>query len=146
VGMRETLRAIASQGRTVLVSSHILSEVEQLADVVGIIARGRLVREGPIDRLLADGGEVRMRVMPSEVAVAGPALEAVAGSGAVRHEATTGGDWLTVRTDPARAAELNQALAQAGVFASRLEAGATLEELFLEVTGSSADVSGGPIR
>ncbi len=59
VGMRDTLRALAADGRTVLVSSHILSEVEQLADVVGIVARGRLVREGPMERLLQEEGSVR---------------------------------------------------------------------------------------
>ncbi len=47
-----------------------------------------------------------------------------------------------VRWDPARAAELNRALANAGVYASRIEGGTTLEALFLEVTGTSPDVGG----
>ena len=47
VAMRELLRHLTATGKTVLVSSHILPEVQQLADVVGIIDRGRLVREGP---------------------------------------------------------------------------------------------------
>ncbi|TMC62182.1 MAG: ATP-binding cassette domain-containing protein, partial [Chloroflexi bacterium] len=46
VAMRDTLRQLAASGKTVFVSSHILGEVEQLVDVVGIIAAGRLVREG----------------------------------------------------------------------------------------------------
>ena len=52
VAMRETLRYLASTGKTVFVSSHILGEVQQLADIIGIIAAGRLVREGPIEQLL----------------------------------------------------------------------------------------------
>ena len=56
VGMRDTLRALAAAGKTVFVSSHILSEVQQLVDVVGIIARGRLVREGPVEDLLREAG------------------------------------------------------------------------------------------
>ena len=46
VAMRETLKHFASTGKTVFVSSHLLAEVQQLADVVGIIAAGKLVREG----------------------------------------------------------------------------------------------------
>ena len=49
--MRETLRRLASTGKTVFVSSHVLGEVQQMADVIGIIAAGRLVREGPIEEL-----------------------------------------------------------------------------------------------
>ena len=143
VGLRETLRALAAQGRTVLVSSHILSEVEQLADVVGIIARGRLVREGPVAGLLAREGEVRLRVAPDEVATAGAALERLLGAGSVRRADDRGGVWLVARCDPARAADLNRQLADAGVFASRIEAGATLESLFLELTGSARDGLGG---
>jgi ABC-2 type transport system ATP-binding protein len=140
VGMRDTLRALAAQGRTVLVSSHILSEVEQLADVVGIIARGRLVREGPIDQLLHEEGVVRVRVTPDEVNVAGPALEAVAGTDKVTRDPSAPAGWLAVRFDPTRAAELNRALVAAGVYASRIEGGTTLEALFLDVTGSAPDV------
>jgi len=140
VGMRDTLKALAAEGRTVLVSSHILSEVEQLADVVGIIARGKLVREGPIDSLLHEEGAVRVRVSPDEVPVAGPALEALAGASNVSIDATAPAGWLVVRFDPSRAGELNRALAAAGVYASRIEGGTTLESLFLEVTGSTPDV------
>ena len=143
VGMRDTLRALAAEGRTVLVSSHILSEVEQLADVVGIVAHGRLVREGPVERLLREGGTVRVRVAPEEIAAAAAALERAAGPDNVSVDSTPGGDWLVVRFDPSHAAELNRALVAAGVYASRIEAGATLESLFLEVTGSTPDVGAG---
>ena len=56
VAMRETLKHFASTGKTVFVSSHLLAEVQQLADVVGIIAKGKLVREGTMQDLLADRG------------------------------------------------------------------------------------------
>src|SRR5204862_2074735 len=67
VAMRELLRYLTDRGKTVLVSSHILPEVQQLADVVGIIDRGRLVREGPIEGLLAEGSHIRVRVHPADV-------------------------------------------------------------------------------
>jgi len=143
VGMRDTLRALAASGKTVFVSSHILSEVQQLADVVGIIARGRLVREGTIDGLLREEGAVRIRVALAEVATAGPILERIAGDGAVEAEDGPEGGWLAVRIDPHRSAELNRALAEGGVYASRIEGGSTLESLFLGVTGSRPDVGSG---
>jgi ABC-2 type transport system ATP-binding protein len=141
-GMRDTLRALAATGKTVFVSSHILSEVQQLVDVVGIIARGRLVREGRIEELLREEGSVRVRVAPSEVPAAAAILEAVAGPGTVSLETGPEAGWVDVRIDPDRAAELNRALAAAGVYASRIEVGTTLEALFLELTGTAPDVGG----
>jgi len=142
VGMRDTLRSLAAAGKTVFVSSHILGEVQQLADVVGIIAHGRLVREGPIGSLLAGEGSVRVRVAPEEVSRAVRTLEALAGSGMAAPGAAGGVDaddgWLSVRFDPGRAAEVNRALAEAGIYASRIEAGTNLEALFLELTGDGA--------
>ena len=106
VGMRDTLRALAAAGKTVFVSSHILSEVQQLADVVGIIARGRLVREGPVEDLLARGrlhpgprrGPRGGRCRPRPGAGRGPGAAVTPGAGP---EA----GWLDVRIDPARGAE-----------------------------------------
>ena len=83
VGMRDTLRALAAAGKTVFVSSHILSEVQQLVDVVGIIARGRLVREGRVEELLREAGSIRVRVAPDEVAGAATALGPVAAGAGV---------------------------------------------------------------
>jgi ABC-2 type transport system ATP-binding protein len=54
--IRENLRAVARQGVTVLVSSHILAEIEKLVDRILAIERGRLVFDGPLDRLLARAG------------------------------------------------------------------------------------------
>jgi ABC-2 type transport system ATP-binding protein len=54
--LRGFLRHLAGQGRTVLVSSHVLSEVQQTVDDVVILARGRLVHTGPIDSLSGDPG------------------------------------------------------------------------------------------
>ncbi len=65
VEVRELLRRLGAEGRTVFVSSHILSEIQQTADRVAILARGRCVREGAVaDVLASQGGEgliVRLR-------------------------------------------------------------------------------------
>jgi ABC-2 type transport system ATP-binding protein len=131
VAMRETLKNLAASGKTVFVSSHILGEVEQLADVLGIIASGRLVREGPIAQLLEGEGVVRIRVAPAEAAAA----TSVLGRLVADAPATVGEDgWISLRIAPDRAAEVNRALAIAGIYASGLETGSDLESLFLELT------------
>jgi ABC-2 type transport system ATP-binding protein len=60
--MRTFLRALAAQGRTVLVSSHLLAEIQQLAEDVVIIAHGRLVAQGRVDQLMAQTSQVTVRV------------------------------------------------------------------------------------
>jgi len=54
--VRATMRGLADEGRTVLVSSHILAEVEHVADTVSVVARGRLVAQGTVADLLGGGG------------------------------------------------------------------------------------------
>jgi ABC-2 type transport system ATP-binding protein len=67
--MRGFLKGLAAEGRTVLVSSHLLSEMQLLADDVVIIAAGRLVRQGPVDQVIASmthGVRVRVRTPQAE--------------------------------------------------------------------------------
>ena len=66
--IRDLLRAQAARGRAVLVSSHLLSEVEQSVDDVVVIAKGVLRASGPIDRVLGDGGEPVTRVRSADAA------------------------------------------------------------------------------
>jgi ABC-2 type transport system ATP-binding protein len=136
VALRDTLKHLAAGGKTVFISSHLLGEVQQLADVVGIVAAGRLIREGPIDELLHAEGVVRVRVEPEQVNPARSALAGLAGGDAVETGSDAG--WLTVHLEPSRATEVNRTLADAGIYASRLEAGSDLEALFLELTGGTA--------
>ena len=143
VAMRATLRNLASAGKTVFISSHLLGEVSQLADVIGIIAAGKLVREGPIERLLSGEGRVRVRVAAEEVAGAVSALAPFglavrvdrSDKGRAGQPAIEGG-WLEVPIEPSRAAEVNRTLASAGIYASGLESGSDLESLFLELTAA----------
>ena len=67
--MRDLLKLLASQGRTILVSSHLLSEMELLADDVVIIAAGKLVRQGTVTEVvdsMANNGRVRVRTPQPE--------------------------------------------------------------------------------
>ena len=60
------MRSLASRGKTVLVTSHVLSEIQQIADTVTIIGRGRLVAEGDVKHILAPGGQIAARVAVSD--------------------------------------------------------------------------------
>jgi ABC-2 type transport system ATP-binding protein len=141
VAMRETLRRLAAEGKTVFVSSHLLAEVRVLADVVGIIAAGRLVREGTLDSMLRDQGVVRVRVPQASAAAARELMERIAtvDAGPIADEDA----WLAVHVEPNRAGEVNRLLAEAGIYASGIESGTDLEDLFLELTGGETSAEGG---
>jgi ABC-2 type transport system ATP-binding protein len=128
-------------GKTVFVSSHLLAEVRVLADVVGIIAAGRLVREGTLDSLLRDQGVVRVRVPRTAAATARTVLERIARTDGA--EESEGDPWLAVHVEPHLAGSVNRALAEAGVYATGLESGTDLELLFLELTGGTTASSEG---
>ncbi|HEY2888968.1 MAG TPA: ATP-binding cassette domain-containing protein [Candidatus Limnocylindrales bacterium] len=152
VAMRDTLRHLASIGKTVFISSHLLGEVSQLADVIGIIALGKLIREGPIETLLSAEGQVRVRVAANEIERAVAALAPL--GVAARVDGSDDGrpagpanetGWLVVPIEPQRAGEVNRVLATAGIYASGLESGSDLESLFLELTSAApAPTATGP--
>ena len=141
VPIRQTLRRLAELGKTVFVSSHLLGEVQQMVDVVGIISAGRLVREGPIAELLNAEGTVRVRVPRPDVERARAALDALAGPEGLKTSADDTG-WISVRIPSDRIGEVNRTLAGAGIWAIGLESGNDLEVLFLELTGGEPVGSG----
>ena len=137
VAMRDTLKALAAQGKTVFVSSHLLAEIQVMADVVGIIASGKLVREGPLKELLSMQRVVKVRVRPELVDAA---IKAIASFAPAERLTETDRDegWLAVHAEADCAEEVNRLLAGAGIFASGLESGSDLEMLFLQLTGGQA--------
>jgi len=146
VAMRETLRYFTERlGKTVVISSHLLHEVEQLADVVGIIDRGRLLREGNLQQLLDDAGRVRVRVAVQEMPQAATVLRSLAPDRPLYGvDSGDGAGWFTVGVAPDRAVEINRKLAEAGIYASGLEPGSDLESVFLELTGTGSTVHDRP--
>jgi ABC-2 type transport system ATP-binding protein len=122
--LRDFLRGMAAEGRTVLVSSHVLAEVAQTVDDVVVIHRGRLVEQGPVTRLTS-GGHVVVR--SPRVAELRDALERAGFS------ATGDGQELMVDAeDPARVGDI---AFEAGVPVHELTTRATsLEEAFLALT------------
>ena len=146
VAMRETLRYFTRDlGKTVVISSHLLHEVELLADVVGIIDRGRLISEGPLEQMLDEAGRVKVRVAIEEMGRAGAILRDLAPERPLY--GIDSGDqagWFTVHVAPRRASEINRALGAAGIYASGLEPGSDLESIFLELTGTGTTVHDRP--
>ena len=131
--LRDFLRGLAAEGRTVLVSSHVLAEVAQTADEVVIINRGRLVLQGPMHEVLARAtGGTRVRSPEAErlrglLEAAGLPAQAV-GDGA-----------LVVEGAPERVGET---AAANGIVLHELGVErATLEEVFLELTQSEEQPS-----
>ena len=132
--IRELLRTFGAEGRTVFLSSHQLSEVEQTCDRVAIIDRGRLVLSGRVDEVLADAARPSLLVGVDD-AVAGAAVLRRAGL-----EVEASGDLLRVVLPATAGAYVTKLLADAGLYLSELRADSvSLEELFLGITGRTAD-------
>jgi ABC-2 type transport system ATP-binding protein len=132
VEIRELLRELGREGRTVIVSSHQLSEIEAVCDHLVVIRFGELVFSGPMAEMMK---RTREHI---DVAAEHPAdmerLEAALVTGGWAVAAVD--DVLRVAAAADRAAELNRAAAGAGVTLSRLiVAQDNLEEIFLEMTG-----------
>jgi len=127
--MRILIRQLGQGEHTVLVSSHMLGEVEQICDRVGVISHGRLVRESSV-RELRGSAAVLVRARPSDVAR--QLLTEMFGPEAVGQVDGA----LRVSTDPERSADLNTRLAAAGVVVSELRPiQKSLEEVFFQLTG-----------
>jgi len=129
--MRELLRTIGQGGRTVLLSSHVLAEVEQICDRVAVIDAGRLVADGTPGELRAALGSEGLIIAAAPQEQALTCLRERAGVEA----AVTPDGMLRVTVDPARAGELNRLLVEAGVEVRELRPiRHSLEEAFLELT------------
>lgn len=125
--LRAFLRGFAAQGRTVLVSSHLLGEVEQTVDHVVVISRGRCVRQGPLAQL---HGRPRVLVRtPDPVRLA----EALARGGSAEIEWLPDGRLAVTGVDPMHVGDvaLGAGVAVHGLVPEK----ADLEQLFLQLTG-----------
>ena len=132
--VRALLRRLADEGTTVVLSSHLLAEVEQVCDDVTIVSRGRTVTTGPVADVLsrAAGGPGRLRVGVPDPTGAAEVLTR-AGYGVERSGAHL---LVTGAADPT---DVTRVLATAGIFLSELSTeGVGLEEAFLLLTDSES--------
>ncbi|MBP2329800.1 ABC-2 type transport system ATP-binding protein [Kibdelosporangium banguiense] len=132
--MRVTIRDLAASGCTVLLSSHLLAEVEQICDRVGVITDGRLVAETTVADLRSGG---TLRVVAHPVDQARDVLTAMIGEARVQASGTV----FDLEVDPGQSAKINAGLVGAGVSVSELRwHEPDLEQTFLELTGGARDV------
>jgi ABC-type multidrug transport system ATPase subunit len=128
--MREFIRSLAQAGRTVVLSSHLMGEIEHVSDRVGVIRAGSLIAEGTVDELRGRAGlQLRAEPLAAAARLVGdlPGVDAVAAADGR----------LDVTVDTAQAAAINRALVQAGIAVSEIYAqSASLEDVFLELTAN----------
>ncbi|WP_026424087.1 alpha/beta fold hydrolase [Actinokineospora inagensis] len=127
--MREVLRRYAATGRTVVVSSHLLAEVEQACDHVVVMHKGRLVAAGAVEDIVAGGGEATFRVDDPTAAAA--ALHGVTGVQAV----TVEGDLVHADLDGLPRSAALATLVRAGVAVEQAGPRRRLEDAFLQLVG-----------
>lgn len=131
--LRGFLRAQAAEGRTVLVSSHVLSEVQQTVDDVVIISEGRLVHAGPLDEIGA-GGALRVVVRSPQAARLAAAIAAMHAPTAAVATADDGSLLVTGLST----AQVGQLAFAEGCELHELSTSADgLEQVFLELTGGA---------
>ena len=133
VEVRELIRRLGAEGRTVFISSHILTEVQQVADRVAVLSRGRAVASGPVAEVLSGGRAAELTVRVADVAAGLRALEQAA-IPTREHDGR-----LFVQLPAERASDVTRALAERGLYLSELRVEEVdLETVFLELTEGEA--------
>lgn len=133
IWIRHFLRSLADEGRAVLVSSHLMGELQDTADQVVVLGRGKVLADATVDELVARASDDHVVL---RTPAPGEAAEALQQAGA---EATVT-DRHTVTVAGVRAQRVVEVLSQAGVAFSEVTAQrATLEAVYLELTGSETE-------
>ncbi|HYY04510.1 MAG TPA: ABC transporter ATP-binding protein [Gaiellaceae bacterium] len=128
---RGFVRSFVDEGRTIVLSSHLLDEVEKTCDAIAIVDRGRIVAQGSLAELRRDG-DPTVLIETSDAEAAAALLEA---HPAVRSVAANGATLRLTLADVNAVADLNRRLVEAGHDVLRLEpARASLEDRFLKIT------------
>lgn len=130
VEIRNLIRELAAGGRTILLCSHLLYEVEQLCSRVAILKEGKLIAAGDVATLLRRGQGVRLRVQGDP----GPAVSLLRTLSWV-NSVTVQGDAILIDAPADRTAEINALLIRADIVVAEIGAShSSLEEFFLTVT------------
>ena len=139
VEVRGLIRSLADEGRTVIVSSHLLSEIEAACDRLAIIRQGELLFSGPIEELVTQAGE-SIEATPEHPGDMETLALALRSRG---WRATATAEEVHITAPAARSADVNRAAAEAGIVLRALRTReASLEEVFLRITGGSSGDGG----
>ncbi|MBL7254554.1 alpha/beta fold hydrolase [Paractinoplanes lichenicola] len=134
--MRRVLKRYATDGRAVLVSSHLLAEVEQTCTHAVVVNKGRIVASGPVEEIVGDSPSVQLEV--SDV----PAAERVLDELGVRSVLPDGPSGLIVDMNGTPRSEVVASLVRAGVAVDRVVPRRRLEDAFLALVGENSRGSG----
>ena len=130
--VRDMIRGLGTGGRTVLLSSHLLHEVDQVCDSVAILSKGKLIAQGKVADLVHTRAGERVRLRTTDNAKAIEVLSALEWVGDV----TIDGESVVVTAPSERSSELSSALGRAEVYVTEMAADEmSLEQYFLEITG-----------
>nr|MDT0660243.1 alpha/beta fold hydrolase [Micromonospora sp. DSM 115978] len=135
--MRRVLRRYATAGRAVLVSSHLLAEVEQTCTHVVVVHKGEIVASGPVDDIVGESPSVQFDV--SDAVAARQILDRLDG---VRTVSSDGNGGLVVDINGAARSEVVAELVRAGVGVDRVVPRRRLEDAFLALVGENSRGSG----
>ncbi|MGH2949383.1 MAG: ATP-binding cassette domain-containing protein, partial [Solirubrobacteraceae bacterium] len=141
------VRSLNDEGTTVFLTTQYLEEAEQLADRVGIIARGNLVAEGTPESLKSRVGEPTIHIEIADPDAAGRAREALDGLGTLEPPSERAPCRLELRTAAGRAAiaPVIRALDEHGVVVEFVEVETpTLDDVFVAVTGAHLEGAAAP--
>ncbi len=137
--VRDMIRGLGTGGRTVLLSSHLLHEVEQVCDSVAILSKGKLIAQGKVADLVHTRAGERVRLRTTDNGKAVEVLSALEWVEDVRIE----GESVIVEAPSERSSELSAALGRSEVYVTEMAADEmSLEQYFLEITGDGHKETG----
>lgn len=132
--IRELIRGLGGENRTVILSSHLLNEVEQVCDSVAILSHGRMVVQGEVAELLQAQGQSQVRLRTTDNAKAYEIMSALAWVESV----TADNGYLVAGVNPDRSWEITAALSRNEVYIAEMtSAQMSLEQYFLDITAGN---------
>lgn len=132
--VRALIPQLAAEGRSVVLASHLLHDVEQVCDRIAIMRRGEIVALGAVEQILHRGRRIEIELLPDDMDRGEAAVRSIDGVADV----TRRNGWLVVDAPRERGRDLVRALAGAGIYPNVLRpTSSTLEDFFLELTAEA---------
>ena len=134
--MRDLIPNLATGGRTVLLSSHLLHEVEQVCDSVAILSHGKLIAQGEVSELVHSRGEDKIRLATTDNAKAVDVLSAMDWVS----EVSLDGDSVLVTAPSERSSDISATLGRSEIYVTEMAVvEMSLEQYFLDVTEDESE-------
>lgn len=134
--IRQLIKELVEQGRTVFLSSHLLNEVQQVCNRVAVIQRGQVIVQGLVSELLGGKKAIQLKLQPDEWGKACFLLQQNGFANQIRMN----GEYLLVQGVTNAGSEINRLLATNGIFAAEISPKVqSLEEYYLELTNGQVE-------